>query len=183
VKHARVVLTHKAMARVEFYVIDNEGTGHPGYRVRMFDAEGNPAWWRATSDSGYTWFTRNLLQEHQFLVEQGQLRSARYTIGPLCGPVEITYTLAEVTIKVVDEAGQPLRNYLVRLLRPSGRVLMRGRTRVNGEVIFYVPEGEYYYDVSLYEYHSGQMPLTIGPPVGGPGGVADDTHIEHEVHD
>lgn len=177
----RVVMNHKTMARVIIRVADNAGVGRSGYLVRTYDADGVPQWRQVSSGSGRTAFSLDLLENYLFSVERNRLQGPRYPVtdGPLCGPAEVRYTLATVAVHVQDAAGRDLGGYQVRVRRPDGTVHLYGFTQPDGVATLYLVEGEYLYQVGRWGVWRDGGTFTVAPPVGGPGGVADDRRIEY----
>jgi hypothetical protein len=179
----RYLKTHKTTARVTIRVADNSGRGRRGYLVRAFDPDGKPLWRRTTSDSGRAWFYLDVLEPYQFLVERCRIQSPSYPVGEgvLCGPTEEQYTLATVIVHVQDERGRDLTGYRVRVRRPDKNAYMYSSTKANGEARLLMVEGDYVYQVHERGAWSTPQALSIDPPQGSPGGVADDQRIEYVV--
>jgi hypothetical protein len=180
VEGGKTVISHKTMVPVTIRVGDNRGRARSGYTVRTYFADGAPQWWRETPDSGQVRFSLDAPGTHQFLVERNRLQGPLYPIE-VCGPAEVRYTLAEVIVHLSDETGQDVGGYLVRVRRPDGSVHMYAWARPNGEARLFLMEGQYVYQVGRRGVWEDPLPFTVAPPVGGPGGVADDRQIEHLI--
>jgi hypothetical protein len=171
----------KALVPLTVRALDNAGRGHGGYLVRLFDGSGEAMGSKTTRGLGRVPFTLDALTGYQFQVERNQMRSSQYPINPLCRPAEVEYRLARVVVEVEDGAGSPVKNARVRMMRDDRRYWIHAWTRADGEAVFHVMDGNYHYDITKGAYQSEPAPLTVDPPAGGSGGVADDQTIAHTI--
>jgi hypothetical protein len=138
--------------------------GRPGYVVRFFngtdgigaergsastDAGGNATFYLVEGDYGYQvdkYGTRSAMEGFTVVRNTNQ---------------NLSYTLAAVTINVKSSGGQPLPGYIVRFYNGTdGNGTQRGSasTDASGNVVFYLVEGGYQYQVEKSAYNSGKQP-------------------------
>ena len=138
--------------------------GRKGYIVRFFNGTNGSGAERgsaSTDDSGNAVFY--LVEgDYGYQVDKYGTRSAMegFTVVRSTN-LNLSYTLAAITIHVENSGGQPLPGYRVRFYNGTdGSGTQRGSasTDAGGNVVFYLVEGGYQYQVEKNVYNSGKQP-------------------------
>jgi hypothetical protein len=172
---------HKATYNVTIKVSDNDGLGHQGYLVRIYETGGSQVAYQWSDASGMTAFELDAFGSYEYLVEKNGAQSAKKPISTqLCGATALEYRLAKVAVHVSDNAVNDHPGYLVRVYNGtdgSGSQWGYAWTDSNGEATFYLIEGDYGYLIEK----NGAIGAKYGFGVAPPAPSADDQTLTYKL--
>ena len=165
------------------------GGGTATYRVHVYPA-GNANWFTYQDVKAGTTATWYLVDgNYEYMVSWG-INSAKvsFTVTrsvaePVvtCGNLAMTYNLARITVKVVNNANQPQQGFRVYLYPASNPNWFTYQdTPASGEVAFYLVDGGYNYRVIKNCYDSGVVGFTVRPPFS-PNPIPDSQSLIHKA--
>jgi len=165
------------------------GAGSATYRVYVYPA-GNANWFTYQDVKAGTTATWYLVDgNYEYMVSWG-INSAKvsFTVTrsvaePVvtCGNLAMTYNLARITVKVVNNANQPQQGFRVYLYPASNPNWFTYQdTPASGEVAFYLVDGGYNYRVIKNCYDSGVVGFTVRPPFS-PNPIPDSQSLIHKA--